>query len=187
MDRAISTTTLHRYQLRRWLVAVEPLSILLAAGIGLRQVVQLTLRRVGILTVTGEVNAALTVPGTVIPAWEANLKSPIQSATRQVALVGGTRVAPGQFTLELDKDLAAPTLTKLNEEQLRNRDKNAQLRLALAHALTDLPAQARTQALKVSSLQSALRDERYLLAISSGTVKAMCQADFPLRTAWLEA
>jgi hypothetical protein len=45
MDKAISTTTLHRHQLRRWLVAVGAVVILLAADVGLRQVVQPTPRR----------------------------------------------------------------------------------------------------------------------------------------------
>ncbi|MGI4761406.1 MAG: efflux RND transporter periplasmic adaptor subunit, partial [Janthinobacterium lividum] len=64
---------------------------------------------------------------------------------------------------------------------------NAQLELALTRSLTDLQAQQQTQALKVSSLQSALRDEQHLLAIGGGTAEAVRQAELSLRTASLEA
>jgi HlyD family secretion protein len=99
----------------------------------------------------GEVNVALTATGTVILAREAILKSPIQSMLRRVALVVGTRVVPGQLLLELNKDLAASALAKLDDEQVRNLNKTAQLGLALARALIDLQVQAPTQALKVAA------------------------------------
>nr|GFB88028.1 hypothetical protein [Tanacetum cinerariifolium] len=115
------------------------------------------------------------------------LVSPIQSTIRRVALAVGARVQPGQTIVELDKDLAASTLAKLDDEQLRNQNKNAQLQLSLTHSLTDLQAQQQTQDLKVSSLQSALRDEQHLLEVGGGTAEAVRQAELNLRTARLEA
>ena len=190
MDRAISTTTQRRRQLRSWLLGLGALAALLAAGLGLRQVVQPSVRRIDMLTApveTGNVDAALTAAGTIIPGREVVLTSPIPSTVRRVALAVGTRVRPGQTILELDKELAASTLAKLADEQLRNQNKNAQLRLTLARSLTDLQAQQQAQSLKVSSLQSALRDEQHLVAIGGGTAEAVRQADLNLRTARLEA
>ncbi|TVT37764.1 HlyD family efflux transporter periplasmic adaptor subunit [Hymenobacter setariae] len=190
MDRAISTTTQRRRQLRAWLLGLGALAAALVAALGLRTVLQPSLRRVDILTATvetGDVDATLTAAGTVIPAREAVLVSPIQSTIRRVALAVGTRVQPGQTILELDKDLAASTLAKLDDEQLRNQNKNAQLQLTLARSLTDLQAQQEAQALKVSSLQSALRDEQHLLDIGGGTAEAVRQAELNLSTARLEA
>ena len=132
-------------------------------------------------------DAALTAAGTVIPGREAVLVSPIQSTIRRVVLAVGARVQPGQTIVELDKDLAASALAKLDDEQLRNQNKNAQLQLTLARSLTDLQAQQQTQDLKVSSLQSALRDEQHLLEIGGGTAEAVRQAELGLRTARLEA
>jgi HlyD family secretion protein len=162
----------------------------LAAAAGLRRVLQPTLRRADMLTATvetGDVDATLTAAGTIIPAREAVLTSPLQSTIRRVVLAVGTRVQPGQTILELDKDLAASALAKLDDEQLRNQNKNAQLQLTLARSLTDLQAQQEAQALKVSSLQSALRDEQHLLDIGGGTAEAVRQAELNLRTARLEA
>jgi HlyD family secretion protein len=162
----------------------------LAAAAGLRRVLQPTLRRADMLTATvetGDVDATLTAAGTIIPAREAVLTSPLQSTIRRVMLAVGTRVQPGQTILELDKDLAASALAKLDDEQLRNQNKNAQLQLTLARSLTDLQAQQEAQALKVSSLQSALRDEQHLLDIGGGTAEAVRQAELNLRTARLEA
>lgn len=190
MDRAISTATQHRRRLRAWLLGLGALAALLAAAAGLRTVLQPSLRRADIRTArveTGAVDATLTAAGTVIPAREAVLVSPIQSTIRRVALAVGARVQPGQTILELDKDLAASALAKLDDEQLRNQNKNAQLGLTLARSLTDLQAQQQTQDLKVSSLQSALRDEQHLLAVGGGTAEAVRQAELNLRTARLEA
>ncbi|MGI4762994.1 MAG: hypothetical protein ACRYF0_19940, partial [Janthinobacterium lividum] len=167
MDRVLTPATQRRHQLRSWLISLAALAALVVVGLGLRAVVQPSLRRADLLTApveTGDVNATLTAAGTVIPGREAVIVSPIQSTVRRVALAVGARVQPGQTIVELDKDLAASTLAKLDDEQLRNQNKNAQLGLALARSLTDLQAQQQTQALKVSSLQSALRDEQHLLA-----------------------
>ncbi|RZK62964.1 MAG: HlyD family efflux transporter periplasmic adaptor subunit [Hymenobacter sp.] len=190
MDRAISTTTQRRRRLRTWLLGLGVLAAALVAVAGLRGVLQPSLRRADLLTAaveTGDVAATLTAAGTVIPAREAVLTSPIQSTVRRVGLAVGTRVQPGQVILELDKDLAASALAKLDDEQRRNQNKNAQLQLTLARSLTDLQAQQQAQALKVSSLQSALRDEQHLLAIGGGTAEAVRQAELNLRTARLEA
>ncbi|MGI4873650.1 MAG: efflux RND transporter periplasmic adaptor subunit [Janthinobacterium lividum] len=190
MDRVISSTTQRHHQLRRWLLGFGGGAALVAATLGLRAVVQPSLRRSDILTAaveTGDVDAALTAAGTVIPGREAVITSPIQSTIRRVALVVGARVQPGQTIVELDKDLAASTLAKLDDEQLRNQNKNSQLQLTLARALTDLQAQQQAQALKVSSLQSTLRDEQHLLTIGGGTAEAVRQAELNLRTARLEA
>jgi HlyD family secretion protein len=190
MDRAISTTTQRRRRLRTWLLGLGAVAAVLAAAWGLRTVVQPSLRRADILTAPvemGTVDAALTAAGTVIPGREVVLTSPIQSTIRRVALAVGARVQPGQTIVELDKDLAASALAKLDDEQLRNQNKNAQLQLSLTRSLTDLQAQQQTQDLKVSSLQSALRDEQHLLAIGGGTAEAVRQAELNLRTARLEA
>ena len=190
MDRVISPTTQRRRRLRSWLLGLSALAALAAAGLGLRTVLQPSLRRVDILTApveTGDVDAALTAAGTIIPGREVVIVSPIQSTVRRVALAVGAQVQPGQTIVELDKDLAASTLAKLDDEQLRNQNKNAQLGLALARSLTDLQAQQQTQDLKVSSLQSALRDEQHLLELGGGTAEAVRQAELNLRTASLEA
>jgi len=190
MDRALSTTTQRRRQLRAWLLGLGSLAALLLAGLGLRSVLAPTLRRVDILTApveVGDVDAALTAAGTIIPGREVVITSPIQSTVRRVALAVGALVQPGQTILELDKDLAASSLAKLDDEQLRNQNKRSQLQLALERSLTDLQAQQQAEQLKVSSLQSALRDEQHLLKIGGGTAEAVRQAELNLRVASLEA
>ena len=190
MDRVISTTTQNRRRLRRWLLGLGALAALLAAGLGLRAAIQPSLRRVDVLTATvetGDVDASLTAAGTIIPGREAVLVSPIPSTVRRVLLAVGARVQPGQPIVELDKDLAASALAKLDDEQLRNQNKNSQLQLTLERSLTDLQAQQQGQALKVNSLESALRDEQHLLSIGGGTAEAVRQAELNLRTARLEA
>jgi len=190
MDRIIPSNIQNQRRWRRALLALGALAALLTAGWGLRTLVRPSLRRADMLTATvetGDVDAALTAAGTVIPAREAVLTSRMQSTIRRVALAVGAPVRPGQLILELDKDLAASALAKLDDEQQRNQNKTTQLGLALARSLTDLQAQQQAQDLKVSSLQSALRDEQHLLSIGGGTAEAVRQAELNLRVARLEA
>jgi HlyD family secretion protein len=155
-----------------------------------RSVLKPSIRRTDLLMATvekGEVEASLTAAGTIIPGREAVLTSPIQSTIRRVVVEVGTRVKPGQTILELDKELANSSLAKLDDEQLRNQNKNSQLQLTLERSLNDLRVQAQVQAVKVRSLQSALRDEQQLLKIGGGTAENVRQAELNLTVAELEA
>ncbi|MCI1188473.1 HlyD family efflux transporter periplasmic adaptor subunit [Hymenobacter sp. DH14] len=190
MDRAIADSIQSQRKRRRWLVVAAGVLLALGAVLAFRTVLKPRLRRADMLTATvetGEVEASLTAAGTVIPGREAVLTSPIQSTIRRVAVAVGARVKPGETILELDKELANSSLAKLDDEQLRNQNKNSQLQLTLERSLTDLRAQAQVQAVKVRSLQSALRDEQQLLKIGGGTAENVRQAELNLTVAQLEA
>ena len=190
MDRAIADSIQTHRKRRRWLAVAGAVVLALGALLAFRTVLKPSLRRGDILTTTvetGEVEASLTAAGTVIPGREAVLTSPIQSTIRRVAVAVGGRVQPGQTILELDKELANSNLAKLDDEQLRNQNKNSQLHLTLERSLTDLRAQSQVQAVKVRSLQSALRDEQQLLKIGGGTAENVRQAELSLTVAQLEA
>ncbi|UOQ97956.1 HlyD family efflux transporter periplasmic adaptor subunit [Hymenobacter sp. 5317J-9] len=164
--------------------------VALLAVLAFRSVLKPSLRRTDLLTATveiGDVEASLTAAGTIIPGREAVLTSPIQSTIRRVVVAVGAKVKPGETILELDKELANSSLAKLDDEQLRNQNKNSQLQLTLERSLNDLRTQAEVQAVKVRSLQSALRDEQQLLKIGGGTAENVRQAELNLTVAQLEA
>ncbi|GAA3959833.1 efflux RND transporter periplasmic adaptor subunit [Hymenobacter antarcticus] len=189
MDRAIATSTQNQRRRRRWLLTAAAVVLALGAVLAFRTVLKPSLRRADILTATvetGDVEASLTAAGTIIPGREAVITSPIQSTISRVAVAVGARVKPGETILELDKELANSTLAKLDDEQLRNQNKNSQLQVNLERSLTDLRAQAQVQAVKVRSLQSALRDEQQLLTIGGGTAENVRQAELNLTVARLE-
>ncbi|MBO2008588.1 efflux RND transporter periplasmic adaptor subunit [Hymenobacter negativus] len=190
MDRAIADSTQTQRKRRRWLLVAGLLVLGLGAVLAFRTALKPSLRRGDILMATvetGDVEAALTAAGTIIPGREAVITSPIQSTIRRVAVVVGARVQPGETILELDKELTNSALAKLDDEQLRNQNKNSQLQLNLERSLNDLRAQAQVQAVKVRSLQSALRDEQQLLKIGGGTAENVRQAELNLTVAQLEA
>ncbi|WP_139922787.1 efflux RND transporter periplasmic adaptor subunit [Hymenobacter sp. DG01] len=189
MDRAISSTTQARRQRHRWLVGAGAVLIVMLSLWAFRSVLKPSLNRNSILTArteTGDVEASLTAAGIIIPAHEAVITSPIQSTIRRVAVPVGSKVQPGQTILELDKELTNTALAKLQDEQQQNRNKNGQLQLSLEKALNDLRSQEQVQQVKVRSLQSALRDEQYLLKIGGGTSESVRQAELNLRVAQLE-
>jgi len=189
MDRAIPQTTQNRRKRRRWLLGAGLLLLLVAGLLAFRTVLKPRLSRASILTAraeTGDVEASLTAAGVIIPAHEAVITSPIQSTIRRVAVAVGSRVQPGQTILELDRELTTTALAKLQDEQQQHRNKNSQLQLSLEKALNDLRSQQQVQQVKVRSLQSALRDEQYLLQIGGGTAESVRQAELNLRVAQLE-
>ncbi|AII54229.1 hypothetical protein N008_19865 [Hymenobacter sp. APR13] len=174
---------------RRWLLGAGLLLLLAVGLLAFRTVLRPGLSRASILTAraeTGDVEASLTAAGVIIPAHEAVITSPIQSTIRRVAVAVGSRVQPGQTILELDRELTSTALAKLQDEQQQHRNKNSQLQLSLEKALNDLRSQEQVQQVKVRSLQSALRDEQYLLQIGGGTAESVRQAELSLRVARLE-
>ena len=190
MDRAIAASTQNQRRHRRWLLTAGVVALVVGAVLAFRIVLKPSLRRNDILTATvetGDVEASLTAAGTIIPGREAVIASPIQSTISRVVMAVGARVRPGETILELDRELANSTLAKLDDEQLRNQNKNSQLHLNLERSLTDLRAQAQVQAVKVHSLQSTLRDEQQLLKIGGGTAENVRQAELSLTVARLEA
>ncbi|MCC2547317.1 HlyD family efflux transporter periplasmic adaptor subunit [Hymenobacter sp. BT175] len=189
MDRALSTDIQRQRTRRRWLLLTAALGLLVAGLLAFRSVLQPSVRRSQILLTTaetGDVEASLTASGLIIPGHEAVLTSPIQSTIRRVMVQVGEKVGPGQTILELDKDLTSSALAKLQDEQQQNRNKNSQLQLSLEKALNDLQSQEQVQQVKVHSLQSALRDEQYLLKIGGGTAESVRQAELTLKIAQLE-
>ena len=190
MDRAIAPSLQNQRRRRRWLLGAGVVLALLVAVLAFRLVLKPSISRNNVLTArveTGDVEASLTAAGTIIPGREAVLASPIQSTIRRVAVAVGARVQPGETILELDKELANSALAKLDDEQLRNQNKNSQLQLTLERSLNDLRVQAQVQAVRVHSLQSSLRDERQLLQIGGGTAENVRQAELNLAVAQLEA
>ncbi|GAA4392985.1 efflux RND transporter periplasmic adaptor subunit [Hymenobacter koreensis] len=189
MDRAISPAIVAKRRRQRWLIAVAAL-LAVAAGLwAFRGVLRPSISADELLTAsveTGDVEASLTATGLVIPAREAVITSPIQSTIRRVNLAVGAKVQPGQAILELDRELTSSSLAKLQDEQLQNRNKSTQLQLTLERSLNDLQSQEKVQQEKVRSLQSALRDEQYLLKIGSGTQESVRQAELTLKIAQLE-
>lgn len=189
MDRAIPSATQQRRRMRRGLLLLLALGVAVAGLLGFRKVLQPSIRRDQLLTATvetGDVEASLTATGLIIPGHEALLTSPIQSTIRRVLRQVSERVLPGQPIVELDKELTSSELAKLQDGQQQNRNKNDQLRLTLERTLNDLVAQEQVQQAKVGSLQSALRDEQYLLTIGGGTVESVRQAELNLKVAQLE-
>ncbi|QIL77045.1 efflux RND transporter periplasmic adaptor subunit [Hymenobacter sp. HDW8] len=189
MDRAISPATQSKRRRRTWLLAGLVVLGVVVVLVAFRGVLKPSINRHDILTTKveiGDVEAALTATGFVIPGREAVITSPIQSTVRRVVVPVGSAIQPGQTILELDKELTSSELAKLQDGQLQNRNKSTQLNLTMERTLNDLQSQAQVQQVKIRSQESTLRDEEHLLKIGSGTAESVRQAELNLHLAKLE-
>lgn len=189
MDREISAATRQRRVRRSWLIALAVV-VALAVGLGaFRSVLRPGVARADILTArveVGDVEAAISASGTVVPGREVSITAPIASTIRRVLRQVGDHVRAGESLLELDKEQTATELGKLRDEQARQQNHTAQLNLTLERALNDLTAQQAAQEARVGALQAALHDEQYLLKIGGTTQENVRQAELNLRVAELE-
>jgi HlyD family secretion protein len=189
MDRVISTHEQRRNARRPWLIGGAVLVVAIVALLAFRTVLRPSVGAGQILTArveVGDVEAALSASGTVVPGREVAITAPIASSIRRVLRQVGDAVKPGEAILELDKEQTATNLGKLRDEQARQLNKTDQLGLTLERSLNDLRAQQDAQEARVGSLQAALRDEQYLLKIGGTTAENVRQAELNLRVADLE-
>ncbi len=189
MDRVIATHEQRRRARRPWLIGGAALVMAVLALLAFRSVLRPSVAGAQILVArveVGDVEAALSASGTVVPGREVAITAPIASSIRRVLRQVGDAVKAGEPLLELDKEQTATALGKLRDEQARQQNKTAQLGLNLERALNDLRAQQDAQEARVGSLQAALRDEQYLLKIGGTTAENVRQAELNLRVADLE-
>lgn len=189
MDREISADTRKRRARRPWLIGALVVVATVVGLLAFRSVLRPSVARAEVMLArveVGDVEAALSASGTVVPGREVSITAPIASTIRRVLRQVGDHVKAGESLLELDKDQSVTELGKLHDEQARQQNKTAQLNLTLERALNDLTAQQASQEARVGALQAALRDEQYLLKIGGTTQENVRQAELNLRVAELE-
>lgn len=134
----------------------------------------------------GDIDMSVNARGTVVPAFEEVINSPISSRVIEVRHRIGDIVEPGTPLMVLDLH-AARTEAEKQADMLRMR--NLELGQQIANDktfLNKLEMQLKVGAMKIRRLEAELRNERYLDSIGSGTTDKVREAEFALRSAELE-
>ena len=134
----------------------------------------------------GDINATLNGTGTVAPAFEEVINSPISSRVVEVYHRPGDEVEAGTPLLRLDLEASR---TAYNTEL----DKLAQLRLQLTQLrannrtrLSDLAKQIEVARMKLRRYDAEYVNERYLDSIGSGTTDRVREVELTRNSARLE-
>jgi HlyD family secretion protein len=156
MDREISSSERRGRLIRRagvWLAAVVVAVAALWAFFGwLRP----SVRRAEIRTAVvdrGPVEATISASGTVVPAFEQVITSPIDSRVTRILRRPGDRLEPGDPILELDTGEAELACHRLEDQLELKRNERRKAREDLARKVDDWEGQRDIKALELRSLE----------------------------------
>lgn len=189
MDRIKSNTTKRIQQLKKLIRVVVLMLILVVVLAGFRFFIQPSVRSSEVITSKvekGDIQATLNANGTVLPAFEEILTSPISSQITQIYFRVGDHVSKGDSMLELDKESAIIELEKMEEELLVQRNRINQLKLMLEKKLIDLETSLKIKKLHTRSLEERLKEEQYMLELGGGTKEKLKQARLNLQISQIE-
>jgi HlyD family secretion protein len=178
MDRELETSYRHRRVGRRaavWIGAAALVTLVLILLPGwLRPSVAREQVRTGRVD-RGPVEGVVEASGTVVPAFEGVISSPVEARVEKVLKRPGDLVKAGDPILALDTSSARLDLGKLEDQLARKVNEQQQLRISLERSLNDLHGQIEAQKLDVEALAYRLEQNRKLRAdglVSEQTFKA---------------
>ncbi len=123
----------------------------------------------------GPVEGIVEASGTVIPAFEGVLSSPIDARVEKILKRPGEVVRAGEEILELDTSAARLESEKIGDQLAKKVNEQRQLRISLEKSLSDLRGQIERQKLDAEALAYRADQNRKLRAdglVSEQTLKA---------------
>ncbi len=189
MDRELAPEYVSQSRRKKTGLIVVVLAVLLAVGIGFRQLLNTSVDAGKIRSAVAEIGPVentLSATGEVMPAYEQIITSPIQASIKRVLLTPGTRVRAGQPILELDKSLTQIEYDKINDQLALRHNGMDQLRLKLDKDLADADINDQIKSLNINKLQADLDHARRLVQVGGQTPEDVVQAENALNIARLE-
>lgn len=171
--------------LRGGVLALALLGVLLALPGWLRPSVRRAELRFGRIE-RGELEASLSASGTVVPAFERVLSSPIEARVVRVLKRPGAPVAAGEELLELDTSASALELSRLEDQIAKKSNEQEQLRLGLERRLVELDGQLQTRAAELELVEYRTAQTRKLQVDGLVAQDALKQAEAERKKARIE-
>lgn len=134
----------------------------------------------------GTIETSVTGSGSIVPAFEEIINSPINSRIIEVYCKAGDSVDIGTPLLRLDLQSTETELNKLKDQiQMKNYELEQQ-KVNNSTRVSDLAMQVKVKEMTVNRLEAELRNERYLDSLGSGTGDRVRQAELAYNTGKLE-
>ena len=135
---------------------------------------------------SGTIETSVTGCGSIVPAFEEIINSPINSRIIEVYCKAGDSVDIGTPLLRLDLQSTETELNKLKDQiQMKNYELEQQ-KVNNNTRVSDLAMQVKVKEMTVNRLEAELRNERYLDSLGSGTGDRVRQAELAFNTGKLE-
>ncbi len=135
---------------------------------------------------SGTIETSVTGSGSIVPAFEEIINSPINSRIIEVYCKAGDSVDIGTPLLRLDLQSTETELNKLKDQiQMKNYELEQQ-KVNNSTRVSDLAMQVKVKEMTVNRLEAELRNERYLDSLGSGTGYRVRQAELAFNTGKLE-
>ena len=165
MDRPIETSVRRRAQLRRWLPVTAVLVVLASALAWGTDLLRPSVRRDRVRTArveSGPLEASLTASGTVVPAVEHVISSPIDARVLAVLRRVGDPLKAGDAIVRLDTSDSELEAEKLRQGIALKGNEQARMRLTLESQLIELDGQIKSKDLELQALKAALASNQSL-------------------------
>ena len=135
---------------------------------------------------SGTIETSVTGSGSIVPAFEEIINSPINSRIIEVYCKAGDSVDIGTPLLRLDLQSTETELNKLKDQiQMKNYELEQQ-KVNNNTRVSDLAMQVKVKEMTVNRLEAELRNECYLDSLGSGTGDRVRQAKLAYSTGKLE-
>lgn len=189
MDREIPKSQLRRARIKRLAIYGGIAAAVIVAGIVTSKLTRtsVSLDKLTLVSVDrGDVNTSVTGYGSVEPAFEEIINSPLTTRVIEVYHRPGDIVEAGTPLLLLDLETARNEYNKQLDQLAMMRLQLEQLRAANATSLGDLRMQIKVADMKLNRLRVELANERYLDSIGSGTTDRVREVEFAYKSGLLE-
>jgi HlyD family secretion protein len=171
MDRELDASYRYRRLGRRAAVGIGGVGLCVAVLVLLPGWLRPSVSREQVRTGTvdrGPVEGVVEATGTVVPAFEGVISSPVEARVEKVLKRPGDIVRAGDEILSLDTSTARLDLGKIEDQLARKANEQEQLRINLEKSLSDLRGQIETQ--KLDAEAAAYRAEQNRKLRSDGLV-----------------
>lgn len=165
MDRPLATSVRRRAQVKRWLPATAVLIVLTSALVWGADLLRPSVRRDRVRTArveSGPLEASLTASGTVVPAIEHVISSPIDARVLAVLQHVGDQLKAGDPIVRLDTSDSELVAEKLRQTIALKGNEQARTRLTLQAQLIELDGQITSKDLELQALKAALASNQAL-------------------------
>lgn len=189
MDRELDVSERRRRTGRRVALGVSTLTLVATVLLLLPGWLRPSVRRAEIRTARverGPVEGAVEASGTVIPAFESVLSSPVEARVQRVLKRPGEMVREGEEILRLDTSAYRLVLERLEDQLAKKINEQQQLRLSLDKSLAGLRSRIETSRLDAEALEHRAEQSRKLRAAGLVSEESLRAAEVEAKKAAIE-